>query len=59
MSDAVIVVESAIKGGALITADIANSYNRDVFAIPAMCITNIQKDAMLISEITKPISFKA
>ncbi|MCC7515237.1 MAG: DNA-protecting protein DprA [Bacteroidia bacterium] len=34
MSDAVIVVESAIKGGALITADIANSYNRDVFAIP-------------------------
>jgi DNA processing protein len=34
MSDAVIVVEAAIKGGALITADIANSYNRDVFAIP-------------------------
>ncbi len=34
MSDAVIVVESAIKGGALITAEIANSYNRDVFAIP-------------------------
>lgn len=34
MSDAVIVVEAAIKGGALITADIANSYNRDVFAVP-------------------------
>lgn len=34
MSDAVIVVESAIKGGALITAEIANSYNRDVFAVP-------------------------
>jgi DNA processing protein len=34
MADAVIVVESARKGGALITADIANSYNRDVFAIP-------------------------
>ena len=34
MADAVLVVESAVKGGALITADIANSYNRDVFAIP-------------------------
>jgi DNA processing protein len=34
LSDAVIVVESGEKGGALITADIANSYNRDVFAYP-------------------------
>jgi len=34
LSDAVIVVESGLKGGALITADIANSYNRDVFAFP-------------------------
>lgn len=34
MSDAVIVIESAKSGGALITADIANSYNRDVFALP-------------------------
>lgn len=34
MVDAVIVIESGIKGGALITADIANSYNRDVFAVP-------------------------
>lgn len=34
LSDAVLVVESATKGGAVITANIANSYNRDVFAIP-------------------------
>jgi len=34
MADATIVVEGAKKGGALITAHIANSYNRDVFAIP-------------------------
>ncbi|TAL81938.1 MAG: DNA-protecting protein DprA [Bacteroidetes bacterium] len=34
ISDATLVVESGKKGGALITADIANSYNRDVFAVP-------------------------
>ncbi len=34
MSDAIVVVESKRKGGALITADIGNSYNRDVFAVP-------------------------
>jgi DNA processing protein len=34
MADALVVVEAAVTGGALITANIANSYNRDVFAIP-------------------------
>lgn len=34
LADAVIIIESASKGGALITAGIANSYNRDVFAVP-------------------------
>lgn len=34
IADCTIVVESAEKGGALVTSDIANSYNRDVFAFP-------------------------
>lgn len=34
LCDATVVVESASKGGALITAEIAESYNRDCFAVP-------------------------
>jgi DNA processing protein len=34
MADATVVIEAGLKGGALITAEIANSYNRDVFAFP-------------------------
>jgi DNA processing protein len=34
MSEATIVIESADRGGSLITANIANDYNRDVFAVP-------------------------
>ena len=34
ISDVVIVVESKRKGGSIITADFANEYNKDVFAVP-------------------------
>ncbi len=33
ISEATIIIESAEKGGSLVTADIANSYSRDVFAV--------------------------
>ncbi|KQC01887.1 DNA-processing protein DprA [Pedobacter sp. Hv1] len=34
IADVTIVVEASLKGGALITAEIANSYNKDVYAFP-------------------------
>ena len=34
LSDAIIVVETGIKGGSLITAELGNGYNKDVFAFP-------------------------
>lgn len=61
MSDACILVESAEKGGGLITTGIANSYGRDVFAFPGNVgspyskgCNNLIKDnkAMLITSAT-------
>jgi len=40
LCDALVVIESAKKGGALITANIANSYSRDVFAVPGKVSDN-------------------
>jgi DNA processing protein len=34
ISDATVVVETAVKGGSMITAKLADAYNRDVFAVP-------------------------
>ncbi len=34
LSEATVVIESAAKGGSLVTAELANSYNREVFAVP-------------------------
>jgi DNA processing protein len=43
MADALIVVEAAAKGGALITAEIANSYNKDIFAVPGNIGSNFSE----------------
>ncbi|MES2734058.1 MAG: DNA-processing protein DprA [Bacteroidota bacterium] len=56
MSDALIVVEAAAKGGALITAEFANNYHKDVLAVPgdmnrptsAGCNKLIQKNKAVI-----------
>ena len=40
MCDATIVIETDIKGGSIITAELANGYNRDVFAFPGKITDN-------------------
>lgn len=43
MSDAVLVAETGVKGGSVITAEIASSYNRDVFAVPGSVFASAQE----------------
>ncbi|HEU5165720.1 MAG TPA: DNA-processing protein DprA [Chitinophagaceae bacterium] len=40
MSDATIVIETGEKGGSMITAELANGYNKDVFALPGRVTDN-------------------
>jgi DNA processing protein len=65
LSDATLVVESGNKGGALITADIACSYNRDVFAVPgrpddqwsAGCNSLIKSNKAALTECSDDIEY--
>lgn len=65
LSDATVVIESGIKGGALVTADIANSYNRDVFAVPgrpddqwsAGCNSLIRSNKAFLTECSDDIEY--
>jgi DNA processing protein len=59
MSDATIVIETASKGGSMITAELAHNYNRDLFAVPGKisdhkssgCLQLIkQNKAMLLTD---------
>ena len=46
ISQATVVIESAQRGGALVTADIANSYNRDVFCVPGKTTDTYSKGCL-------------
>jgi len=65
ISDATIVVESAEQGGALITAELANAYGKDVFAFPGRvndkysvgCNKLIKKQKAVLIEDFKDIEY--
>ena len=51
LCDALVIVESGVKGGALITAELANDYNRDVFAFPSHNRQMVQRMQQAIKQI--------
>lgn len=56
MTDATVVIETGLKGGSMITAELADSYHRDVFAVPgrltdgksAGCLELIRKNKAMV-----------
>ncbi len=48
MCEATIVIESAEKGGSLITASLANDYNRDVFAVPGRATDKLSQGCNML-----------
>ncbi len=53
LSEATLVIESAEKGGSLVTADIAHSYNREVFAVPGRTTDNQSKGCNVLIKTQK------
>jgi DNA processing protein len=57
MSDATLVVETAIKGGSMITAELAYNYNRDVFAVPGKITDTKSEGCLKLIQQNKAIVF--
>lgn len=53
LSDALVVVESKEKGGAMITADLAFGYGKDVFAFPGKSMDTFSRGANLLIKTQK------
>lgn len=57
MSDATIVIETATKGGSMITAELAYNYNRDVFAVPGKLTDTKSSGCLRLIQQNKAILF--
>jgi len=55
LSDATVVVETNIKGGSMITAKLADAYNRDVFAVPGRSIDKVSSGCNHLIKYNKAI----
>lgn len=57
LADCTIVVEGAIKGGALITADIAHSYDREVMAVPGNITSTVSEGTNYLIKSLKAVPY--
>ncbi|QCR21953.1 DNA-processing protein DprA [Pontibacter sp. SGAir0037] len=57
LGDCTIVVEGAIKGGALITADIAHSYDREVMAVPGNITSSVSEGTNYLIKTLKAVAY--
>ncbi len=55
MADATLVIETAIKGGSMITAELAFNYNRDLFAFPGRTTDNRSSGCLQLIKQNKAI----
>lgn len=53
LADALVMVESDVKGGAMVTASIASAYNRDVFALPGRVTDRYSRGANALIQANK------
>lgn len=59
LSEATIVVESAIKGGSLVTADIAASYHKELFALPGSITDPTMEGTNMLIRSNKAILYQS
>ncbi|MCC9135418.1 DNA-processing protein DprA [Pontibacter silvestris] len=57
LADCTIVVEGAIKGGALITADIAHGYDREVMAVPGNITSAVSEGTNYLIKSLKAVPY--
>jgi DNA processing protein len=55
LTDATIIVESAVKGGSMITAKLADGYNHDVFAVPGRTIDKVSSGCNHLIKYSKAV----